>query len=69
MKSELGGKFELAILWSFYDRAELNAAALHDAMKGAGTDEDMLIDVICTASNKKMQAIKAAYRRSKCHVS
>lgn len=64
LAGELSGNFELAILWSFYDRAQLNAAALQKAMNGIGTDGDMVIDVICSASNSKIIAIKEAFQES-----
>ncbi|KAM7536181.1 hypothetical protein Aperf_G00000095710 [Anoplocephala perfoliata] len=62
LEKELSGNFRQAIKWSFYKRPELNAAALHKAMKGTGTDEAMLIDVICTAKNDEIKAIKEAFK-------
>lgn len=61
LHKELSGDFRQAVEWSFYSRAEVNAAALKKAMKGAGTNESMLIDVICTANNQEIEKIKTAY--------
>ncbi len=62
LRKELSGDFRQAVEWSFYDRAHVNAAALKKAIEGAGTDEDMLVDVLCTASNHEVMQIKEAYQ-------
>nr|VZI51207.1 unnamed protein product [Spirometra erinaceieuropaei] len=59
--SELSGNFRRAVLYSFYDMAHVNAKACYKAMKGAGTDEQVLIDVICTSTNAEIRALKDAY--------
>ncbi|KAL5960689.1 Annexin A13 [Taenia solium] len=61
LHKELSGNFRQAVEWSLYDRAHVNAAALQKAMKGAGTNEGMLIDVLCTATNNEVKKIKEAY--------
>lgn len=61
LKSELSGRFEQAILWSFNDKAHVNATALFKAIDRMGTDELMLIDVLCTATPTEIEEIKAAY--------
>ncbi|CDI98573.1 annexin [Echinococcus multilocularis] len=58
---ELSGKFKQAALWSFGDKAHVNAMALFKAIDRAGTDELMLIDVLCTATNEEIEEIKEAY--------
>ncbi|VUZ52611.1 unnamed protein product [Hymenolepis diminuta] len=64
LKKELRGDFEHVVLWSFLSPPQVNAAALKKAMKGAGTNEDMLIDVICTADNREIDEIKTAFQES-----
>nr|CDS27546.1 annexin [Hymenolepis microstoma] len=49
---------------TFYDRAHLSAAALQKAMNEGETDNDLLIDVICTSSKTKILAIKGAFQEN-----
>jgi len=63
LKSELSGKFERVVLAlmtpaAFYDARELRAA-----MKGAGTDEGCLIEILASRTNAEIAHIKAAYKK------
>lgn len=40
-----------------------DAAALRSAMKGFGTDEQAIIEILCTRSNIQRQAISEAFTR------
>lgn len=45
--------------------AEYDAYQLRKAMKGLGTDEDVLIEVICTRSNAQLKEVIRVYKESK----
>ena len=62
LKSELSGKFEDAMIALFKDPIEYDAECLYYAMKGAGTDESCLIEVIASRPNWLLQKIKLKYK-------
>lgn len=61
LHKELSGYFRTAVLYSFQDKAHVNATALYKAMKGLGTDETILIDVLCSSTNEEIHELKEAY--------
>jgi len=60
-ENELSGNFEDVVLARFLSPAERDATYLRKAMKGAGTRESLLIQIICTKTNEEIEALKAAY--------
>ena len=62
LKSELSGKFEDATLALFKDPIDYDCYTLNKAMKGAGTNEDTLIEILATRPNYYINEIKKKYR-------
>lgn len=61
LKSELGGNFESVIIGLMMPTDEYCAKQLHKAMKGAGTDENVLVEILCSRPYDEIQKIAAAY--------
>ncbi|XP_007906455.1 annexin A5 [Callorhinchus milii] len=62
LKSELGGKFEKLIVGMMKTRLEYDVSQLRDALKGAGTNEKCLIEILASRTNAEIHEIKAAYK-------
>ena len=62
LKSELHGKFEDAMIALFTEPIEYDRDELRGAMKGAGTNEDTLIEIIASRSKSQIMAIKQKYK-------
>lgn len=63
LKDELGGHYEDVVLALFKEPIEYDASELYEAIKGAGTREDVLIEILCSRSNEQIEAIKAEYKK------
>jgi len=63
LKSELGGHYEDVVLALFKKPVEYLASELHHAIKGLGTNEGVLIEILCTSTNQQIQDIKDAYKK------
>ena len=62
LKSELHGKFEDAMIALFTDPIEYDADELRAAMKGLGTNEDTLIEIIASRPPHLLKAIIAKFK-------
>ena len=64
VESEVSGHFELCLLSILRGPLQQDVYCLHHAIKGAGTNEDLLNDVLIGRSNADMRAIKEAYQHT-----
>ena len=62
LKSELRGKLEDAMVALFTEPIEYDCDSLKKAMKGIGTDEDSLIEIITSRPNWMLKKIKEKYK-------
>ena len=62
LKSELRGKLEDAMVALFTDPIEYDCDSLKKAMKGMGTDEDSLIEILVSRPVSVLQQIKKKYK-------
>lgn len=63
LKSELSGDLENVIVGMMMPRFEYDAKCLRGAMKGMGTDESVLVEIMCSRINEEIEEIKAAYNK------
>ncbi|KAF4794508.1 hypothetical protein TURU_101431 [Turdus rufiventris] len=62
LKSELSGNVEELILALFMPSTYYDAWSLRHAMKGAGTQESVLIEILCTRTNQEIREIVNCYK-------
>ncbi|KAJ0001892.1 hypothetical protein NQD34_001688 [Periophthalmus magnuspinnatus] len=62
LKGALSGSLEAVMLGLLKSPAEYDAAELRASMKGLGTDEETLIEIVCSRSTEEMVTIKRIYR-------
>lgn len=62
LKSELTGNFEDLVLSMLKTPAHFDASELREAIKGAGTDEACLIEILSSRSNAEIQEITRIYK-------
>lgn len=64
VESEVSGHFETCLLSILRGPLQQDVWALHHALKGAGTNEDMLNEILIGRSNADLNAIKQAYQHT-----
>ncbi|NXT90772.1 ANXA8 protein, partial [Anhinga rufa] len=62
LKSELSGNFERLIVALMYSPFKYDAKELHDAMKGIGTSEDVIIEILASRTKAQIKEIIKAYK-------
>uniref|UniRef100_A0A8C6HY62 Annexin n=1 Tax=Mus spicilegus TaxID=10103 RepID=A0A8C6HY62_MUSSI len=62
LKSALSGHLETVILGLLKTPAQYDASELKASMKGLGTDEDSLIEIVCSRTNQELQEINRVYK-------
>ncbi|XP_074143220.1 annexin A4 [Sminthopsis crassicaudata] len=63
LKSELSGKFERVILGMMMPTVLYDVSELKRAMKGAGTDEGCLIEILVSRTPQEIREINETYKR------
>ena len=64
IKEELSGNFEDTVVGLFMSPPEYDAYCLYKAMKGLGTNEGVLIEIIGTRNNQEMHMIKDEFQKN-----
>uniref|UniRef100_A0A674AU81 Annexin n=1 Tax=Salmo trutta TaxID=8032 RepID=A0A674AU81_SALTR len=62
LKSELSGNFEKLVLAMLKTPSQLDAYELKEAIKGAGTDEACLIEILSSRSNAEIRELNQVYK-------
>uniref|UniRef100_A0A669CSK1 Annexin n=1 Tax=Oreochromis niloticus TaxID=8128 RepID=A0A669CSK1_ORENI len=67
LKGELGGKFETLIVALMTSPITYDVTSLHNAIKGAGTDEKVLVEILASRTSQQVKQIVAAYKQEYDH--
>lgn len=65
LKSETSGNFRKLLERLMMDPVELDCFELKQAIKGLGTDEETLIEILASRSNNRLKAVNEKYQQSK----
>ncbi|XP_045076687.1 annexin A5-like [Coregonus clupeaformis] len=63
LKGELGGKFETLVVALMTPPILYDVTSLRNAIKGAGTEEKVLIEILSSRTAQQIKDITAAYRQ------
>ncbi|XP_067103404.1 annexin A5a [Osmerus mordax] len=63
LKSELGGLFESLIVALMTPPILYDATKIHKAIKGAGTDDEVLIEIMASRTGQQMKDIAKVYKK------
>ncbi|GIY12720.1 hypothetical protein CEXT_216622 [Caerostris extrusa] len=63
IQSELGGNFEDLCVALLTPQIVFLADCLYEAVQGLGTDENCIIEILCTHQNREIEEIKACFRQ------
>ncbi|XP_027872193.1 annexin A5b [Xiphophorus couchianus] len=63
LKGELGGKFETLVVALMTPPLTYDVTCLRNAIKGAGTDEKVLVEILSSRTAQQVKDIVAAYRQ------
>ncbi|XP_077978328.1 annexin A4-like [Glandiceps talaboti] len=61
VKSEISGDYEETILHLLEPSPEYDAWIFHETISGPGTDEDVLLEVLCFRSKEQLAQVRTAY--------
>ncbi|XP_059402184.1 annexin A2-like [Carassius carassius] len=62
LKGALSGSLETVILGLMKSTAQYDASEIKASIKGLGTDEESLIEILCSRSNDELKEIKKVYK-------
>uniref|UniRef100_A0A8C9XTY7 Annexin n=1 Tax=Sander lucioperca TaxID=283035 RepID=A0A8C9XTY7_SANLU len=63
LHSELSGNFRSMVMATLKTPSEFDASEIHNAIKGAGTDEACLIEILSSRSNAEIKEISRIYKQ------
>uniref|UniRef100_A0A8C1VWF2 Annexin n=1 Tax=Cyprinus carpio TaxID=7962 RepID=A0A8C1VWF2_CYPCA len=71
LKAALKGELEEVVLGLLMTPAQYDSFLLHGAMKGLGTDEETLVEILASRTNKEIQEIKQVFKQGNiyCYLS
>nr|ANW06232.1 annexin B1 [Neobenedenia melleni] len=61
LSDELSGNFKFLVKICFMHKSQLDAYSMYKAMKGMGTDEDTIVEVLCSLTNDEVENLKTSY--------